>query len=167
MVKTMLDETEFAVSFDQNGSAPSGNGNGNTNTNSGAGTMSTNSPYGTNGHNGQAHLYPHQQVTHTSNSNVNALLDPALGGPGLGPSPSRTFATSAFSQALTNNVSSSPARFEQLKIRQLAAAVVRLWAETFKGNQIFEIIKCMGRALEEYAERLERGIQEDGAVGGA
>lgn len=43
---------------------------------------------------------------------------------------------------------------ERRKIRQLGAAVVRLWAETFKGTQIFDIVKAMGMSLEIYAELL-------------
>ena len=41
-------------------------------------------------------------------------------------------------------------RREAKKIRQLGAAVVRLWAETFKGTQIFDIVRAMGMSLEIY-----------------
>lgn len=51
---------------------------------------------------------------------------------------------------------------ERTKIRQLGAAVVRLWAETFKGTHIFEIVKVIGSSLEMYAELLEKSIQGDG-----
>jgi len=52
---------------------------------------------------------------------------------------------------------------ERAKIRQLGAAVVRLWAETFKGTQIFDIVKAMGSSLEIYADLLTKG--NEGAVG--
>jgi hypothetical protein len=41
-------------------------------------------------------------------------------------------------------------------LRQLAAAVIRLWAETFKGSHIFDIVKVIGTGLEGYADLLER-----------
>ncbi|KAJ2992430.1 hypothetical protein NUW58_g2173 [Xylaria curta] len=42
------------------------------------------------------------------------------------------------------------------KLRQLAAAVIRLWAETFKGSHIFDIVKVIGIGLEGYADLLEK-----------
>ncbi|KAI0142898.1 hypothetical protein GGR57DRAFT_374241 [Xylariaceae sp. FL1272] len=42
------------------------------------------------------------------------------------------------------------------KLRQLAAAVIRLWAETFKGSHIFDIVKVIGTGLEGYADLLEK-----------
>ncbi|KAH9885495.1 hypothetical protein F4778DRAFT_774287 [Xylariomycetidae sp. FL2044] len=42
------------------------------------------------------------------------------------------------------------------KLRQLAAAVIRLWAETFKGSHIFDIVKVIGIGLEGYANLLEK-----------
>lgn len=42
------------------------------------------------------------------------------------------------------------------KLQQLAAAVIRLWAETFKGTHIFEVVSMMGKGLESYADMLER-----------
>jgi hypothetical protein len=42
------------------------------------------------------------------------------------------------------------------KLRKLASAVVRLWAETFKGTHIFEIVRIMGAGLEGYADLLEK-----------
>lgn len=45
---------------------------------------------------------------------------------------------------------------DSLKLRQLAAAVIRLWAETFKGTHIFEIIRIMGAGLEGYADMVEK-----------
>ncbi|KAK1775390.1 hypothetical protein QBC45DRAFT_422402 [Copromyces sp. CBS 386.78] len=40
-------------------------------------------------------------------------------------------------------------------LRQLAAAVVRLWAETFRGSHLFEFVDMMGSALESYAYHIE------------
>ena len=45
---------------------------------------------------------------------------------------------------------------ESAKLRQLAVAVVRLWAETFKGPHIFELIRIMALGLEGYADLLEK-----------
>ena len=42
------------------------------------------------------------------------------------------------------------------RLRQLAVAVLRLWAETFKGTHIFELIRIMGLGLEGYADILEK-----------
>lgn len=42
------------------------------------------------------------------------------------------------------------------KLRQLASAVIRLWAETFKGTHIFEVIRVMAAGLEGYADLLEK-----------
>ncbi|KAI1369869.1 hypothetical protein F5Y08DRAFT_334221 [Xylaria arbuscula] len=42
------------------------------------------------------------------------------------------------------------------KLRQLAAAVIRLWAETFKGSHIFDIVKVIGIGLEGYADLLDK-----------
>jgi hypothetical protein len=42
------------------------------------------------------------------------------------------------------------------KMRQLAVAVIRLWAETFKGSHIFDIVKVVGNGLEGYADLLEK-----------
>ncbi|EFX03701.1 c2h2 transcription factor [Grosmannia clavigera kw1407] len=50
-----------------------------------------------------------------------------------------------------NGVSSDSA-----KLRQLAAAVIRLWAETFKGAHIFEVVSMMGLGLESYADMIEK-----------
>jgi hypothetical protein len=41
-------------------------------------------------------------------------------------------------------------------MRQLAAAVIRVWAETFKGSHIFEIVKIIGNGLEGYADLIEK-----------
>lgn len=42
------------------------------------------------------------------------------------------------------------------KLRQLAIAVVRLWAETFKGTHMFELVKVMGASLDGYADLVEK-----------
>jgi hypothetical protein len=52
---------------------------------------------------------------------------------------------------------------EGSRIKQLSAAVVRLWAETFKGTHIFEIVQVIGQSLEIYAELLETA---NGLAGG-
>ena len=45
---------------------------------------------------------------------------------------------------------------DSTKLRQLASAVIRLWAETFKGSHIFEIIRIMAAGLEGYADLLDK-----------
>jgi hypothetical protein len=55
---------------------------------------------------------------------------------------------------------------ERIKIKQLGTAVVRLWAETFKGTHIFEIVKLIGSSLEIYAQLLEKEQRGDGMGGG-
>ncbi|KAI1881110.1 hypothetical protein JX265_001350 [Neoarthrinium moseri] len=45
---------------------------------------------------------------------------------------------------------------DSAKLRQLAAAVIRVWAETFKGSHIFEIVKVIGNGLEGYADLIEK-----------
>lgn len=45
---------------------------------------------------------------------------------------------------------------DPMKLRQLASAVVRLWAETFKGTHIFDMIKTMGASLDGYADLVEK-----------
>ena len=52
---------------------------------------------------------------------------------------------------------------EGTRIKQLSAAVVRLWAETFKGTHIFEIVKVIGQSLEIYADLLETANDLAGA----
>lgn len=42
------------------------------------------------------------------------------------------------------------------RIRKLAASVARLWAETFKGFQVFEIVYVVGQSLSIVADTLER-----------
>lgn len=41
-------------------------------------------------------------------------------------------------------------------LRQLAAAVVRLWAETFRGSHIFEVVRVMGNSLDWYGDLVEK-----------
>lgn len=67
-------------------------------------------------------------------------IDPSLsgGGPGHGPT------------------SMDVAANDGTKLRQLAVAVIRLWAETFKGSHIFDIVKVIGAGLEGYADLLEK-----------
>ncbi|KAK0382744.1 hypothetical protein NLU13_9840 [Sarocladium strictum] len=48
------------------------------------------------------------------------------------------------------------------KLRQLAAAVVRLWAETFKGTHIFELVKVMGASMEGFADLVEKSRDRGG-----
>ena len=45
---------------------------------------------------------------------------------------------------------------DSAKLRQLASAVVRLWAETFKGTHIFDLVKVMGASLDGYADLVEK-----------
>ncbi|KAH9988426.1 hypothetical protein F4779DRAFT_277214 [Xylariaceae sp. FL0662B] len=45
---------------------------------------------------------------------------------------------------------------DSTKLRRLAVAVIRLWAETFKGSHIFDIVKVIGTGLEVYADLLEK-----------
>ncbi|KAL1858222.1 hypothetical protein VTK73DRAFT_7869 [Phialemonium thermophilum] len=45
---------------------------------------------------------------------------------------------------------------DSTKLRQLASAVVRLWAETFKGTHIFEVVRLMAAGLEGYSDMLEK-----------
>ncbi|POR31490.1 Transcriptional regulator ADR1 [Tolypocladium paradoxum] len=53
---------------------------------------------------------------------------------------------------------------DSAKLRQLASAVVRLWAETFKGTHIFDLVKVMGASLDGYADLVEKP-QERGSIG--
>ena len=45
---------------------------------------------------------------------------------------------------------------DSIRLRQLAAAVIRLWAETFKGSHIFEMVRVMSAALDGYADLVEK-----------
>jgi hypothetical protein len=66
-------------------------------------------------------------------------VDPSLSGPSSGHNPSRSWDLN-----------------DTTKLRQLASAVIRLWAETFKGNHIFEVMRIMAAGLEGYADLLEK-----------
>jgi hypothetical protein len=72
-------------------------------------------------------------------------IDPSLagssGGHGHGHHPSRSIDLSAT---------------DSTKLRQLACAVIRLWAETFKGTHIFEIVRIIAAGLEGYADMMEK-----------
>ncbi|KAM0553142.1 hypothetical protein ACHAPJ_007429 [Fusarium lateritium] len=48
------------------------------------------------------------------------------------------------------------ARDHASQIRRLAACVARLWAETFKGCQVFEIVYIVGRSLSVVADTLQQ-----------
>lgn len=65
-------------------------------------------------------------------------VDPSLSGPGAMP-------------GQMDMVTSDGA-----KLRQLASAVVRLWAETFKGVHIFDMVKVMGASLDGYADLVDK-----------
>lgn len=67
-------------------------------------------------------------------------IDPSLSGGGFGHPNSNT------------DVSAG----DGTKLRQLAAAVIRLWAETFKGSHVFDIVKIISNGLEGYADLLEK-----------
>lgn len=71
-------------------------------------------------------------------------IDPSLSGP------------SNHGHHLQNNRPMDASGTDSIKLRQLAAAVIRLWAETFKGTHIFEIIRIMGAGLEGYADMVEK-----------
>ena len=66
-------------------------------------------------------------------------VDPSLSGPGPSGSGQMEMATN-----------------DSAKLRQLASAVVRLWAETFKGTHIFDMVKVMGLSLDGYADLVEK-----------
>lgn len=63
--------------------------------------------------------------------------------------------------SLSNSSSGAQTRMDMsvsdgTKLRQLACAVIRLWAETFKGTHIFDLVKVMAQGLEGYADILEK-----------
>ncbi|KAK2056208.1 hypothetical protein LY76DRAFT_518852 [Colletotrichum caudatum] len=66
-------------------------------------------------------------------------IDPSLGGPAAG-------------QPASSEVSAN----DSTRLRQLAAAVIRLWAETFKGSHIFDMVRVMGSSLDGYADLVEK-----------
>lgn len=53
---------------------------------------------------------------------------------------------------------------DSFKLRQMAGAVVRLWAETFKGTHIFDMFKVMGSSLDGYADLMVKPM--DGVSAG-
>jgi hypothetical protein len=71
-------------------------------------------------------------------------IDPSLGGPGGG--------NGGSGQSSGMDMASS----DSTRLRQLAAAVIRLWAETFKGSHIFEVVRVMGSGLDGYADLVEK-----------
>lgn len=74
-------------------------------------------------------------------------IDPSLSGPG---------STSGQMEMATS---------DSAKLQQLASAVVRLWAETFKGTHIFDMVKVMGSSLDGYADLVGKP-RERGPLGG-
>jgi hypothetical protein len=65
-------------------------------------------------------------------------VDPSLAGPGSG------------SGAMDTGAS------DGAKLRQLGVAVMRLWAETFRGTHMFDLVKVMGASLDGYADLVEK-----------
>ena len=49
-----------------------------------------------------------------------------------------------------------PSPNDSTRVRQLAAAVIRLWAETFKGAHIFELVRVMGSSLDGFGDLIEK-----------
>lgn len=78
-------------------------------------------------------------------------IDPSLSGPG-GHHQNNHSHHQQQQRAAAMDMSST----DSIKLRQLAAAVIRLWAETFKGTHIFEIVRIMGAGLEGYADLIEK-----------
>jgi hypothetical protein len=72
-------------------------------------------------------------------------IDPSLSVPGM-----------SQSEGLANEVT---------KLRRLASAVVRLWAETFKGSHIFDIVKVMGLSLDGYSDMIDKPRDRTGSIG--
>jgi hypothetical protein len=66
-------------------------------------------------------------------------IDPSLGGPASG--------QPASMEAIAG---------DSTRLRQLAAAVIRLWAETFKGSHVFDLVRVMGSSLDGYANLVEK-----------
>ena len=66
-------------------------------------------------------------------------IDPSLGGPTAG--------QQSNTEALAG---------DSTRLRQLAAAVIRLWAETFKGSHVFDLVRVMGSSLDGYANLVEK-----------
>lgn len=45
---------------------------------------------------------------------------------------------------------------DSTRLRQLAAAVIRLWAETFKGSHVYDLVRVMAVSLDGYANLVEK-----------
>ena len=54
---------------------------------------------------------------------------------------------------------------DRTKLQQLASAVIRLWAETFKGSHIFDIVKVMGSSLDGYADLVDKSREQRQPIG--
>lgn len=54
---------------------------------------------------------------------------------------------------------------DSAKLRQLASAVLRIWAKTFKGDHVFELVKTMGHGLEIYSNILDKPRDAQGSIG--
>ncbi|KAK4217221.1 hypothetical protein QBC37DRAFT_56910 [Rhypophila decipiens] len=79
-------------------------------------------------------------------------IDPSLSGGGGGNGSGSSSGSSHHRQSSSADMSV----VDGPKLRQLASAVVRLWAETFKGTHIFEIVRIMAAGLEGYADLIEK-----------
>ncbi|KIH94110.1 hypothetical protein SPBR_05603 [Sporothrix brasiliensis 5110] len=85
--------------------------------------------------------------------NVRRLLDETEFAVPIDPSLSGSAPSGASAAVSTSSTASGT---DGAKLRQLATAVIHLWAETFKGTHIFEVISIMGLGLESYADILEK-----------
>lgn len=96
-------------------------------------------------------------------------IDPCLAGSGSSRSNSGSSASGVGGQSLdmvagsaissagsTGTTAAASSMSDSARLRQLAAAVVRLWAETFKGSHVFDVVKVMGASLDGYADLIER-----------
>ncbi|CAN8097709.1 unnamed protein product [Discula destructiva] len=54
---------------------------------------------------------------------------------------------------------------DSAKLRQLASAVLRIWAKTFKGDHVFELVKTMGNGLEIYSNILDKPRGSGASIG--
>lgn len=66
-------------------------------------------------------------------------------------------------QSMPNN-HNDPSHQDSVKLRQLASAVLRIWAKTFKGDHVFELVKTMGNGLEIYSNILDKP-RDEGSTG--
>ncbi|KAK4676949.1 hypothetical protein QC764_409590 [Podospora pseudoanserina] len=82
-------------------------------------------------------------------------IDPSLGGGNGGASSSASHHGGGHHQSRSIDMNAS-ASTDSTKLRQLACAVVRLWAETFKGAHIFEILRIMAAGLDGYGDLIEK-----------